>query len=541
MATDFTHEPSSQRRHYRMSFPIRIIIEDIVYKPKNWSIGGFSIPQFHRAVEIEETISLTVDLFFHGFHIHFQEKARVVRYDPETMEMGLELVDISERTHAILEHFSKSLISGKMTSVDEVFKQLDIPITPVSPVSKEASTNSPVLAKKQSLGRIFHLFTYIFLGLILSGLIAIITDNYILHIKVDTGIISAPMETIVAPDNGLLKEIYVTENQEIKKGDPLIWVENTQIRQDLDMARIDVQKQKTQEDYLKTLLMNEQTRLMIYKKIGKHQNAAANAGVEKAREAFKYNEAFAKRTTTLNKDGYKSDSDKELALSQAKEAENLMNQLMARAEIEKDSLKSIEDGFYYTGQKLEGVERDLQAQVKLIERQVKLSEDSFRAIENHYNSGKINAYFEGRVLRILYSINAPVPKGEALMYVERFKEKSAVIYVDQLTIPQIRLGDKVTLFVPSLEEEYKGVVLSINRSANFLNTIKSVSKYKPDQDKIQSNMIENFAEVTVSIEGIDREEVNKKLASGMPVTAYFPRGTTSRLLSKLFQRKEVKS
>jgi multidrug resistance efflux pump len=107
--------------------------------------------------------------------------------------------------------------------------------------------------------------------------LTIIFNTYVLHLKVETAVISAPIETMVATAAGLISAVYVTPGKIVKKGTPLIKIENIELLRDLQLTKVHVDDAQLNISYTQSLLANEQRRLQVYQQVGADRVASADA------------------------------------------------------------------------------------------------------------------------------------------------------------------------------------------------------------------------------------------------------------------------
>ena len=99
----------------------------------------------------------------------------------------------------------------------------------IDELSKETKTSAHL--KKTNLldltkHRFFMSSVYILLGILALLSILVIINTYVLHLKVETAVISTQIETMTAPINGYLTHLYASSGAYVKKGAPLFKIES---------------------------------------------------------------------------------------------------------------------------------------------------------------------------------------------------------------------------------------------------------------------------------------------------------------------------
>ena len=65
--------------------------------------------------------------------------------------------------------------------------------------------------------------------------------------------VSAPVETLSAPLQGYISEVYISPNMDVIQGTPLLKIENIEMERDLQLAMNQLEDAKIQLHYLKNL------------------------------------------------------------------------------------------------------------------------------------------------------------------------------------------------------------------------------------------------------------------------------------------------
>merc|ERR1711974_386790 len=100
-----------QRKHYRLTTPFWVHVENHTYKTNDWSVGGLSIDGFHREVEYGEVLELKIIIKFQGFNIEFNATAKALATNNNILRLKFE--KLTDRSKNILQFFSQSIISGE--------------------------------------------------------------------------------------------------------------------------------------------------------------------------------------------------------------------------------------------------------------------------------------------------------------------------------------------------------------------------------------------------------------------------------------------
>jgi multidrug resistance efflux pump len=340
-----------------------------------------------------------------------------------------------------------------------------------------------------------------------------------MHLKIETAVVTVPLETIVAPTTGLIKEIFVTPGQEVKKNTPLLRIENFELERDLQLARIQAEDARLNIHYLQNLLANEQQRLNLYKDIGSNRVISAQAAVDEAKHELMTTEKQLQRMRLLQKKHFVSNMEFDEALAKYQRAQEKIKSAIALKDLENNSLNAVEKGVYFTGTKLEGISGDINAQIQEAQNKLKLSEDRVQVYENILNKLTLLAPFDGKINQVLKTAGTATDTVKPILLLEKTEaQKQVVAYLTQDEVTHIGSRNRVKIYVPSLGKTYHGRVAEINRTAGFIDEVKAQYRWRDFQT-------DRSAMVSIDLE-TKSHQLDSILAAGMPAIVYFSRKYT---------------
>ena len=361
---------------------------------------------------------------------------------------------------------------------------------------------------------------YIKLGFLIFASLIIIINTHVIHLKVETAVVSAPIETITAPLSGFIHEMYVTPGTPVTKNMPLIKLENMDLEKDLQMARINVEDAKLNIAYFQNILSNEEQKLTIYESIGSDRLTSAKAMVASAIKEVSVTKKNLDRLKQLHNKHYISDMTWESAQENMNIANEKLKSNLAQMSLETHSLNSVQQGMYFTGNKLEGKENDLHADINAAIQRLKISEEKVKAYENMANKLILHAPFDGVITKILRSTGNTVDNTKPILLIEQSNTKKQIYaYLTQSEIMYLRLKDKVKIYLPSLNKIFHGRILELNRTEGFIDEIKAQYQWR-------NINLDRSALAIIEIEDRDQNKFNQLALAGLPAIVYFPRKFT---------------
>lgn len=353
-------------------------------------------------------------------------------------------------------------------------------------------------------------------GCMLFLAVLIMFNTYVLHLKVETAVISSEFETMVSPVNGYITQLYVNAGEQIKQGMPLLKIENLNLERALQLARVQAEESKLDIDYYQHLLANEEQRLKIYQKIGGNRVISAKSQVNRSLQTVMTTQRNLERFTQLNKKHYISEAMLEAERSKYISAQETLADAKAQHSIERHSLRAVNNGMYFTGTKTEGIMQDLDAELIMAQKRANLNDRRVDVYENLIKKLTLVAPFDGKVTQILKSVGNTTDNIKPIMFIEKGKAKKQILaYLTQDEI--IHIGNaKVKIYLPALGKTFMGNIVEINRTDGFIDEVNAQYRWRDFQ-------IDRSAKVTVDIQDTDQRDFSKIALSGMPVIVYFPK------------------
>jgi multidrug resistance efflux pump len=342
-------------------------------------------------------------------------------------------------------------------------------------------------------------------------------QTYFLRLKVESAVVSADIETIVSPVNGYISKIFVNLGENVKQGMPLFKIENLDMERQLQLALLNVYESRLDREYYKKLLFNEQQRLRLYKEIGAARLNAAETFIKISEQEQLVAQRTLDRFSSLNKKHFTSEMYVENKRAELKNAQQKLRHAEVQYKIEKFSLDALSKGLYFTGNKAEGIEKDLSAELETTKQKVHLNKLKVKVYEDLMAKLTLTAPFDGKITQILKTAGNTTDNTKPILFIERSNMgKKIVAYLTQEEVVRIGSAEKVKIYVPSTGHTYKGKILEINRSEGFVDTVKAQYRWRDFQ-------IDKSAMVTVTIQQSEQQRFDAEVYSGMPVVVYFKR------------------
>lgn len=359
--------------------------------------------------------------------------------------------------------------------------------------------------------------TYITLSLVLLFALLSTFNTYVLHMKIEMAVVTSPLETISSPLAGQIRDLYVEPGLKIKKGAPLIKIENIELMKELKMAQLNAEDARLNVIYYENLLKIEQQRLKVYENVGSSRLASAEAAAHIAKEEYASAKKNQIRMETLHKKHYLSEADWDLVVAKYRTADDKLKSATAMKELEQHSLNSVVQGLYFTGTKLEGRQQDINVELEVAKNRLKIHEERVRVYQELTNKLTLNAPFDAVVLQVLKTVGNNTDTTKPLLLLERSNtSKSITVYLTQTEVLHLRLNCQVKIYIPAMGRTYHGMVTEINRTSGFIDEVRAQYRQR-DID------LDRTAIAIVTIELRDQNQFNREVSAGMPAIVYFPK------------------
>lgn len=385
-----------------------------------------------------------------------------------------------------------------------------------SPYTKtNAQENKKEIFLKHMKPRILTSILYIILGFFIFLSFIIIFNTYILRLKVEAAVVSTEIEPMVAPIGGYITDVYVASGELVKKGHSLLKIENIDLIRELQLARIQVEESKLNIQYYQQLLNNEQERLSLYKTVGHSRVISARASVNISKQNVLATRNNFQRYTALYQQHHISAANLETEHSKYINAQEQLKNAHAEQILQKQALKAIDKGMYFTGNKTEGVVHDLVAELTAAQNRELLNHNRVKIYEDLIKRLTLKAPFDGKITQILKSAGNTTDNKKPIIFIENTAtHKNIIAYLTQNEVIHIGHSKAVKIYIPSSGKTYHGNILEINRTEGFIDMVKA-------EYQSRDFLIDRSAKVTINIQDSDRKKFDIHAFSGMPVIVYF--------------------
>lgn len=516
-------ENPSQRRHHRVTAPLSVTIaEGETYTTTDWSLGGLlleGLPAPHPDAGID--VSLTLDLPFQGFDIAFEVNGHVVRSDEVTGLIAFEFIDLPERARDLMNHFIEDLIRGKMATVEDAICRIDVPITPIS-TKPDPNPQQGTKIRRWPIKTLIMTSVYLVVGLATFSYLGILLYSNMFRMEIESAVVSAPIQTINMPADGILRPIRFEEGMRVSKGEEIARIENPALATRLSDARIRFDGAKDALWRSEQRARIEEERMRLYRIVNRTDRDIALARIESSWEALKAADSNLERVQFLADKRLATNAKLEGAQSRQAKAEAMLQE--AQLDFERSTAMDSASGRRHYNHK------EFVTDLDLIALDVSAARSAFEAaatklytLESAQTNQVIRAPFDGRIVALFQPGDVSVRRDQPLLTLEEERNVTVTAFLNQDEILKVGLNDEAKVFLPALNQHVRARVVSIDRNS---------AQLKPDADHYTWRDSDDRT-ATVSLEVFLDRARWPDVRAGLPAVVIFKRRTTNDILARI--------
>lgn len=551
-----------RRKDDRVSMPALAVIDNYSYSVDNRSISGLKISGFDQTLKTGDCfpIQLQLDLHMGGKEstsIKISTLVEVVWLSARKGELGAQFLNLTKLEKDLLQNAIDKIDQGELRLLDHA-----------------AQLSEPQLIGSQSFSsawqrlrskRVLYTLMYLVVGSVLGFFTLRALYDSLANLQIKSAIIAkptgpvvAPVESVVAKEQGILDEFYVDEGMSVKPGQPLFSTKNDELAErDIDSLNREIQSSRielaeAQADLRETELLEQQEseNQESYQTISQTQLDSAQAEVAAETAQYQIEEDNLARFATLLRKGAVSQQDFDSAKSKFADAEARLREAQSKYKVAQISVSSAQRGSFYDGnqfvsdlprrtaeverrrqlaqiasQKVSYSERILnqrleELQISPSQRQYYLQQPSQDQTLFSQNSFSVvyKAPFPGAVLKVTKVSGNPVRPRETVMVLQRQQLPPTIdAYLTPKQSEQIFVGSPATALIPAVNEKFQARVTKIDQSAPAPSLVGIPPALNSENKSVY---------VQLALDNLSPENNSQLIAAtGMPVVLSVPKQT----------------
>jgi multidrug resistance efflux pump len=491
----------------------------------DWSLGGLRLEGFGGAVPAPgDHIDLKLSMPFQGFDVAFAAMGQVVRSDAETGMFALRFTELGEREQELLRHFIEELVRGSMSDVADTIQRIDLPVTPVS-TKPDVNPGEVVPVNRWPLKTIFFTALYSVLGLFVFSYIAMLGYTNVFRLEVDSAVISAPMVTVQAPNDGHVMWTSFKPGDVIKAGAVVLQVADNQLERDIDLADIDIREKQARLAASQHMLADALSQLEDLSTVEGTRIEQAKARLASLKAAAFNANAILERLRGQFNRGYATRTQLDLAERDAIAAQSAAKTQAFDLSSQSAMAASSTGSRFFTGNQFLGERARMEADVKLSEAEIGIAQQRKRVLMEQRLRLAVIAPFDGLVLELPRVDHSPINRGDVIAVLEQPRSRMVTAYLTQDEVLHVGIGDPATVYVPAFDATLTAKVTSIDRTSGFAKEMEARFNFRNTRDR--------SALVTLQFATDDVARNVKTFRSGTPVIVIFKSRSTNEIVKEI--------
>lgn len=531
MAVKVKRERPDQRRHHRVTAPLFVGVDGTRLRATDWSLGGLRLDGYPGELPgagAEKQFHLTLP--FQGFDVSFDVRAEVVRSGGDAKTVAVRFTEIGERERELMQHFIEELVRGSMSDVEDTIQRIDVPVTPakLEPDFKKLPANIPV--KRWPIKTVVVTAIYGVAGFLIFGYAGLLGYTNFFRMEIQSAVISAPIETVVAQSDGQLHWVGIKPGDDVRSGEVVVTVVDNALEREIEIADIEVQSRKAQLAFLKRRHLDELEKLRGFATAEMKNVKQTKVEVEGLQRQLALAEEQHGRLKGLADKGYatasKVDDAKKQVIALESQIENRRIELESRVELADQNIGKR----FYNGDNLVGAAAEIEDKVNLAEHEIKLAELKAKAVAKQRI--EIRSPFDGTVLDLPHNDKGLVRKGDTIALIEQRRDRNVVAFVNQDEVLKIGVGDAAVIFIPALGQSVKGRVEKIDRTSGFV----AEQRDRQGSGYQWRGANDRSAKITIAFDDAAEVADAERYRAGLPVVVVFEQRSTNGLVSAIKQK-----
>ena len=366
---------------------------------------------------------------------------------------GFKFVDITDSVKSVIKSYIKAYIDGKIREVGDIIafgQQKDIP-----PSLEESLTYEEKISLDRKLKKALFIYGFIAILIIVVIYLVIRESHTVMSAEAFWG---GSIVTVVAPREGIIKEISVREGQKVKPGDLLCLIANAELEEGIMRLKALIDAKIKEIKLLRNLIDITKTSLSL-----QTRKELIESRIKKIKRLLESAKNKLQRYQRLYFSGY-------IPRGKLDKIQMEVWNLESELEEEEIQLKNLNRGDF----RIENIGVDLQRE-----------EAKLRELEAEYNkllveskASILRATIGGKIRSIYKLPGEQVKKYEPILAIEAPQKGYIIARYKFRDAEYISVGDEAQVYFPSLNIVVPGKVVAIGKVTLFTaNKLQESEEY----------------------------------------------------------------
>lgn len=501
-------QQNCNRKSHRLNIPIQVIMNNRTCSVLDWSTTGLKVSYSGDDIALLDELAISIILPTGDSAIVLDANVIVRNITEESY--GLEIVELSEKNHRVLRHYATLAIDGNRNHIDDLssdlfMRNIQTPITePILLSDKEHKEVHKSFLRKSLAYFIFGaLFLVIVLGTFLYNYMVIYNG---------IGLVSGNSQNYKAPYEGVIKDVYVSINQKVAKGQLLFEMQNEDDKEMLQTLKLQQASLQTQQADMKKTLARLQTQQMGQ---SRETRGLIKAERKRLQDSYKtqketYERAqylYDKKLITFTK--YSEIQNQYLSFMDEYNTNTLYNNSQSKEkQLSEQKLLKIEDQIIQTKRTISQLNADIQ----------KLSLETLQ-LEQKIKNSIVLSKESGTVHNIFHKSGEQLEYSDDILTLQTFKKPYLLTKMTADKIASIHIDEPCLLYSKRLDKSFYAKVTGIGYSVTdslTTNTTEISQNEIPIKIEFQTQELDLHLNEYLEVYILNDSTVSRKLLEVMP-------------------------
>ncbi|HET8550093.1 MAG TPA: HlyD family efflux transporter periplasmic adaptor subunit, partial [Bryobacteraceae bacterium] len=448
-----TYEPASNSAF--------VAIHGRRYHTETWSTAGFAIYGYYEAAAPGDPLDVRFTINSRETPLSFRASAQVTNAGDGLL--AAKFMHLGER--------ERRLLSSSGAAVPEI-------ASAESSGTTEAAAVQPFV--RRALRRLLIAAVYLLAGTAIIVFAVLAVLGHLMHVNVETAVISMALEQMISADAGVIAEMKVKPRMPIAAGQVLFRIDSEASARNIQAAREELAGAEIALRQAERRRDSESQRLRVYRNISNDQLEAAHANIAALTAAREEARAEFERQKKLIEHGLISRQLLDHQKSILAERQARVAQAVAEQRIAVTSADTTNAGLFFSGNFLVGDLAGAVAEETAARERVRVART---AVDHAIRQDARRLYrtpFDGIVMKVFKSTGMPVDRGEAVVVLRRANQDPWIdAWLTQDEASRIAAGARGVAVVAATERRYPVEIVSLDRTAGMLDRAQTSKLQQP--------------------------------------------------------------
>jgi|GEM_PF-4964558 len=379
--SNVVREVQTKRQHVRVQMPSAVVLDGVKYDVADWSLGGFGLEGVEKNYTKGGQVKAALSFLFHGYAFTIVIPCEVVFVSNDGSEVGCRFEEITADQNELIRYLINAHLSGRIGTIDGI---LTAAANRNIPAPKVVNQTVPLSFKEKMMLRARKGSRYLAFGAVGSALLTLIyLSAYARFFTVSSefAAVTAQVVQMRTAGDGWVEMNRLNLGDRVPKGDLLYRIRQPALEGEIAVMRSTLAREQTQLGVFNAQAASLGLFFENYKDLSNTELENAEASFEEAKISADVAQRQFDRIEKLRKEGFASVQGLDNARNSLSNARTALAQAKSGFETARINTNFVDQGYYYTGSRVEGEEPEkIAGLVAISEKNVALYTASLNAL-----------------------------------------------------------------------------------------------------------------------------------------------------------------